>query len=291
MDKYAVVGFPIGHSLSPSIHSQFAAQTGQQLSYSAIEVKPENFDQALSDFFQSGGLGLNCTVPLKELAFAKADQLTERAKFSGAVNTLKRMPDGSLLGDNTDGVGLLTDLTENLGLSIKGKRVLVLGAGGAARGILGPLLEAGPAELYLANRTVEKAQLMEELFASIGCIHACAYESLLGQQFDLVINATSASLSGDLPPLADNLLAKDAVCYDLAYSKEPTAFMKWGNQHRAGLSVDARRCRGIWLESQLRRHCPDVARRLHHSLGLPRKDQGSVRREPRPRQPVARSVL
>jgi len=238
MDKYAVVGFPIGHSMSPSIHRQFAKKTGQELSYSAIEVRPENFDQALSDFFQSSGRGLNCTVPLKELAFAKADQLTERAKFSGAVNTLKLMPDGSLLGDNTDGVGLLTDLSENLGLSLKGMRILVLGAGGAARGILGPLLEARPSELYLANRTVAKAQLMEELFSPIGCIHACAYESLPGQQFDLLINATSASLSGDLPPLADNLLAKGAVCYDLAYSKQPTAFMKWGKQQGAALSVD-----------------------------------------------------
>jgi len=238
MDKYAVVGFPIGHSMSPSIHSQFAEQTEQTLSYSAIEVQPQNFDQALADFFQSAGKGLNCTVPLKELAFEKADQLTERAKFSGAVNTLKLMPDGSLLGDNTDGIGLLTDLSKNLGLSLKGMRILVLGAGGAARGILGPLLEAQPSALYLANRTEAKAQLMEELFTPIGRIHASTYEGLLGQQFDLLINATSASLSGDLPPLVDKLLAEGAVCYDLAYSKEPTAFMKWGQQQGASLSVD-----------------------------------------------------
>jgi len=238
MDQYAVVGFPIGHSMSPSIHQTFAQQTGQSLSYCAIEVKPERFDQALADFFQSGGKGLNCTVPLKELAFEKADQLTERAKFSGAVNTLKQLPDGSLLGDNTDGVGLLTDLSENLGLSLKGMRILVVGAGGAARGILGPLLESGPSELYLANRTVAKAQLMEELFAPIGQIHACEYAALAGKQFDLLINATSASLSGELPPLMDTLLAKGAVCYDLAYSKQPTAFMQWAEAKGAALSVD-----------------------------------------------------
>ena len=238
MDKYAVVGFPIGHSMSPAIHAQFAAQTEQDLSYSAIEVKPAVFDQALSDFFQSNGQGLNCTVPLKELAFEKADQLTERAQFSGAVNTLKLMEDGSLLGDNTDGIGLLTDLTDNLGLSLLNKRVLVLGAGGAARGILGPLLEAKPSMLYLANRTVAKAELMEQLFSPIGRIHACSYEGLAGKQFDLVINATSASLSGQLPPLADKLLASGAVCYDLAYSKKPTAFIEWANIQGAALSVD-----------------------------------------------------
>lgn len=238
MDKYAVVGFPIGHSMSPTIHAQFATQTGQDLSYRAIEVRPEVFEQALDDFFQENGKGLNCTVPLKELAFERADQLTDRAQFSGAVNTLKLMPDGTLLGDNTDGVGLLSDLINNLGLSLDGKRLLVLGAGGAARGILGPLLEAKPSVLYLANRTVSKAELMEKLFAPIGRVHACCYEALAGQQFDLVINATSASLSDQLPPLADELLAPGAVCYDLAYSKQPTAFMEWATSQGAALAID-----------------------------------------------------
>jgi len=238
MDNYAVMGFPIGHSMSPRIHRQFAEQTGQALSYTALEVKPDHFDRALAEFFETGGKGLNCTVPLKELAFARADQLSERAKFSGAVNTLKLLQDGSLLGDNTDGVGLLTDLVDNLGLNLTGGRILVLGAGGAARGILGPLLEAGPAELYLANRTVAKAHLMEDLFAPVGRIHASSYESLAGRQFDLIINATSASLSGDLPPLADGLLADSGVCYDLAYSQQPTAFIQWGQRQGASLSVD-----------------------------------------------------
>jgi len=238
MDKYAVFGFPIGHSKSPVIHQQFAEQTAQHLSYKAVEVKPEAFDAVLNDFFKAGGKGVNCTVPLKELAYEKADQLTERAKFSGAVNTIKRLDDGSLLGDNTDGVGLLTDLSENLGIALEGKRILVLGAGGASRGILGPLLAAKPSELYLANRTVSKAKAMEVLFSSVGCIHSSSYEDLAGKQFDLIINATSASLTGTLPPLAQGLLAQRGVCYDLAYSQEPTAFVKWGEQEGAVLSVD-----------------------------------------------------
>lgn len=237
-DRYAVFGFPIGHSKSPVIHQQFAAQTRQQLSYEAVEVKPEVFDTVLDDFFETGGQGVNCTVPLKELAYEKVDQLTERAKFSGAVNTIKRLDDGSLLGDNTDGVGLLTDLCENLGISLEGKRVLVLGAGGASRGILGPLLGAQPSELCLANRTVSKAKAMETLFSSLGRIRSSSYKDLAGKQFDLIINATSASLTGVLPPLEKGLLVQRGVCYDLAYSQEPTAFVKWGEQEGAVLSVD-----------------------------------------------------
>lgn len=238
MDRYAVLGFPIGHSMSPFIHLQFAEQTDQQLSYEALEVKPEAFDKAIAGFFQSGGKGVNCTVPLKELAFEIADQLTERAQFSGAVNTLKLMPDGSLLGDNTDGIGLITDLRENLRLSLRGKRILVLGAGGAARGILGPLLEAAPSELWLANRTVEKAQALARLFSSKGRVQVSSYEALAGESFDLIINATSMSLSGSLPPLPESILSDGAVCYDLAYSQETTAFTAWGKEQGAALSVD-----------------------------------------------------
>ncbi|MFT6624056.1 MAG: shikimate dehydrogenase [Cycloclasticus sp.] len=238
MDRYAVLGFPVGHSMSPFIHLQFAEQTAQQLSYEALEVKPEAFDKAITDFFQSGGKGVNCTVPLKELAFEKADQLTERSKFSGAVNTLKLMQDGSLLGDNTDGIGLITDLLENLSLSLQGKRILVLGAGGAARGILGPLLEANPSELWLANRTIAKAQRLAKIFSSKGHVRISNYEELAGERFDLVINATSSSLSGSVPPLPKSILSKNAVCYDLAYSQQTTAFTAWGKEQGAALSVD-----------------------------------------------------
>jgi shikimate dehydrogenase len=240
MDRYAVFGYPIGHSKSPIIHQQFAAQTKQTLSYEAIEVKPGVFSATMDDFFQSGGKGVNCTVPLKELAYEKVDQLTERAQFSGAVNTVKLMDDGTLLGDNTDGVGLLTDLCANLGLSLAGKRVLVLGAGGAARGILGPLLDAKPSVLYLANRTVSKAEAMKALFASVGRITPTSYEKLVGEQFDLIINATSASLNDSLPAIREGLLSPNGVCYDLAYSEQPTAFVRWGLREGARLSVDGR---------------------------------------------------
>lgn len=238
IDQYAVFGFPIGHSKSPLIHAQFAEQTEQLLNYQAIEVPPEAFDQAITEFFKTNGKGLNCTVPLKELAFEKVDKLTERAQFSGAVNTIKLMEDGFLLGDNTDGVGLLSDLCENLGLTLKGKHLLVLGAGGASRGILGPLLESKPSVLQLANRTVSKAQAMVELFKDIGCIEASSYDGLEGLQFDVIINATSASLTGELPPLAEGLLATGGVCYDLTYSNEPTAFVLWGREQGATLSID-----------------------------------------------------
>jgi shikimate dehydrogenase len=238
MDRYAVFGFPISHSMSPSIHQRFAEQTGEQISYEAIEVRPEDFDETVDSFFKGDGKGLNCTVPLKELAFKKADTLTERASLTGAVNTLKLMEDGSLLGDNTDGIGLITDLCNNLGLSLEGRRVLVLGAGGATRGILEPLLRAKPSALWLANRTVSKAQDMEAVFAEIGPIHASSYAALAGEEFDLIINATSTSLTGDLPPLANSLLSPKGVCYDLAYSKEPTAFVVWGEKQGAVLSMD-----------------------------------------------------
>ncbi|PCH84661.1 MAG: shikimate dehydrogenase [Piscirickettsiaceae bacterium] len=238
VDQYAVFGFPIGHSLSPFIHQAFAKQTGQSISYKAIEVKPADFDQTVDDFFESGGKGINCTVPLKEMAFDKVDVLSDRAEFSGAVNTVKLMDDGTLFGDNTDGAGLLKDLTDHLQLNLAGKRMLVLGAGGAARGILGPLLESKPGSLWLANRTLSKAELLQELFKPLGAIDVGSYSDLSGKIFDLIINATSASLSGDLPPLPSHLLSESTVCYDLAYSKKPTAFMEWALRDGAKFAID-----------------------------------------------------
>jgi len=238
IDQYAVFGSPIGHSLSPYIHKQFAEKTGEELSYRAEEVNAENFEQAVNAFFLSGGRGLNCTVPLKELAYQRADELTERARLSGAVNTLALNENGVLLGDNTDGLGLITDLCEVLKIPVQGKRVLILGAGGATRGILEPLLQANPQLLWLANRTIEKARVLAAEFSDVGSINAVQYSELTGKQFDLVINATSASLGGELPPLPDNLLADKAVCYDLAYGKEPTIFVKWGEANGAAKSVD-----------------------------------------------------
>lgn len=238
MDHYAVLGFPVGHSLSPYIHQSFAEQTQQELDYEAIEVKPEFFKKVLTDFFSSGGQGVNCTVPLKEMAFEQADVLSDRARLSGAVNTLKLTHNGELYGDNTDGEGLLTDLVKNLKIDLVGKRILILGAGGAARGILAPLLSAAPLALWIANRTYSKGRTLADDFSALGKVNAVDYSELKGEQFDIVINATSASLTGKLPPLPELLLAKQAVCYDLAYSKEPTAFIRWGRQQGARLSVD-----------------------------------------------------
>ncbi|QSA96278.1 shikimate dehydrogenase [Methylococcus sp. EFPC2] len=237
-DRYAVFGHPIGHSKSPRIHALFATQTGQNLSYTAHDVPAENFDHALDAFFASGGKGINCTVPLKELAHGRADILSERAERAKAVNTLAVDEDGRLYGDNTDGVGLLRDLTVNLGLALQNRRILLLGAGGASRGILQPLLAEQPERLFVANRTVEKAIQLAGEFDDLGPVTGVGFDALSGRQFDLILNATAASLSGDLPPLPAGVLAPGGVCYDLAYGNQPTAFVRWGQEHGAARSVD-----------------------------------------------------
>jgi len=238
IDQYAVFGHPINHSKSPRIHTLFAEQTQQTLSYTAQDVPADSFDNAIATFFKQGGKGLNCTVPLKELAWQKADNLSERAQFSKAVNTLVLQEDGSLFGDNTDGIGLVTDLTINHHIPLKNKKILILGAGGASRGIISPLMEKSPTHIVIANRTVEKAITLSQEFSQLGNIMGCAYQELNGQEFDLILNATSASLTGELPPLTDSLIAKNGSCYDLAYSNEPTAFVKWALAHHADKSLD-----------------------------------------------------
>jgi shikimate dehydrogenase len=238
IDRYAVFGSPISHSKSPRIHRLFAEQTGQPLSYDAQEVKAESFAPAVSAFFDAGGKGLNCTVPLKELAYRYATERTERAERSKAVNTLALQADGAILGDNTDGCGLVTDLITNHQLALTGKRILILGAGGASRGIIGPILEEAPTRLIITNRTAEKAVQLAEEFGSLGDIAGCGFEALDGQRFDLILNATSASLSGQLPPLPEHLLAEGGNCYDLAYGNEPTAFVRWGFTQGALKSLD-----------------------------------------------------
>jgi shikimate dehydrogenase len=237
-DRYAVFGCPIKHSKSPRIHQIFAEQTGQLLEYGAQEVPAEQFSSAVETFFGNGGKGLNCTIPLKELAWAYADKKTERAQLSKAVNTLALQPDGSILGDNTDGVGLITDLMMNHGVNLAGSKILILGAGGASRGIIGPILEQSAHFMIIANRTVNKAINLAAEFHHKGSITGCGYDNLKSQQFDLIINATSTSLSGQLPPLPEDLLAKNGVCYDLAYSNEPTVFVRWGLENHAAKSLD-----------------------------------------------------
>jgi len=236
-DVYGVMGNPITHSKSPSIHTLFATQTKQRLEYSAIHVDTGGFRQAIGNYQASGGKGLNITVPFKQEAFDIADECSERANRAGAVNTLKFI-DGKIFGDNTDGVGLVNDLKNNLNIDIANKNILLMGAGGATRGVINPLLTEKPNSLFIVNRTVDKAQILTELFQDSGNISAGGYNALEGMQFDIVINATAASLHGELPPLPDNILAESAVCYDMMYGKNPTLFMNWASQNNAALVSD-----------------------------------------------------
>ncbi|MEJ2418848.1 MAG: shikimate dehydrogenase [Exilibacterium sp.] len=241
MDKYAVFGNPIEHSKSPQIHAMFAEQTGHKLNYTRQLVAKGEFKSAADAFFNSGGKGLNITVPFKQIAFNyiysdsghvdHSTQLTPRARCAGAVNTLALQANGTLLGDNTDGVGLVNDLIDNLGWVIDGKKVLVLGAGGAVRGCLQPLLQQRPARLIIANRTPAKALELAREFKDLGSVKACGFKDLQDPGFeggfDLIINGTSMSLEGNLPVLPANLLNTDSHCYDMMYSAEATVFLQW----------------------------------------------------------------
>ncbi len=235
--RYAVMGNPIQHSKSPRIHSLFAQQTGQNIEYSAIQVDPGGLEQAIGNFQASGGKGLNITVPFKRTAWELMDGLSDRARLAGAVNTIL-FRNGSSYGDNTDGVGLIRDLCDNHDITLRDRHILLLGAGGAARGVLGPLLDKQPARLIIANRTPHKAEYLADDFGRYGEVHGCGFPALEGQQFHLVINATAASLAGELPPLPDNLLHGDACCYDMMYGAEPTPFLRWAERHGATKTAD-----------------------------------------------------
>ena len=237
IDDYAVMGNPISHSKSPSIHTLFAEQTLQSILYTAIQVDLGGFTQAVGNFAASGGKGLNITVPFKQEAWALVNQHSERAERAGAVNTIK-IEDDQLYGDNTDGVGLVNDLTSNHGIELKDKNILLMGAGGAARGVLVPLLKENPSSLFIANRTPDKAKDLAEDFSDTGNIEGGGYESLTDKKFDIVINATAASLRGELPPLPDTLLNDNASCYDMMYSAKPTPFMEWATEHKATIVLD-----------------------------------------------------
>jgi len=238
-ERYAVFGHPIDHSKSPAIHELFAKQTEQQdFEYTAQDVLPECFTRAVKKFFSKGGKGLNCTVPLKQLAWELAGEKSTRAEISKAVNTLALKSDGTIVGDNTDGVGFINDLVQNLGINLEGIKVLILGAGGASRGILKPLLDQYPETVVIANRTLSKAVQLEQEFQSFGPVFASRFDDLEGQAFDVIVNATAASLQGTVPPLPDNIIRPSGVCYDLAYANEPTAFVVWGRQNRVAKTVD-----------------------------------------------------
>ena len=231
------MGDPIAHSRSPFIHARFAGQTGQSLTYTAIRVEPGAFYEAVSVFRARGGLGLNITVPFKQQAWSLADSRTQRAERAGAVNTMW-FDDARVHGDNTDGIGLVRDLECNLGLALAGLRILILGAGGAARGVLDPLLAAGPELIVIANRTAQRAETLCESFSPLGPVRAIAFEALPAHSFELVINATSASLAGEVPPVDPRVLRAGAFCYDMMYGARPTVFVRWGEAAGAARSTD-----------------------------------------------------
>jgi shikimate dehydrogenase len=237
-DRYAVIGNPIEHSKSPQIHTAFALQTGQDLVYERLLGDLEEFEADVRDFFNAGGKGLNVTVPFKERAFQLADQLTERAQSAGAVNTLILLADGSIRGDNTDGVGLVRDLGFNQRFDFAGARILLLGAGGASRGVLRPLLAEAPGELVIANRTASKAVVLAEDMALLGPVEGCGLDALAGRQFDLIVNGTAAGLDDEVPPIPDDCLAPGGWTYDMMYGDAPTAFVRWGTAHGAEKSLD-----------------------------------------------------
>ncbi len=236
METYAVFGHPVAHSKSPFIHQQFAAQLQIEHPYGRVLAPLNNFIATLDDFFAAGGKGANVTVPFKEQAFAHADELTERAALAGAVNTLKRLEDGRLLGDNTDGIGLLSDL-QRLAFIRPGARVLLVGAGGASRGVLLPLLSLDCA-VTITNRTFTRAQELAQLFAHTGSVKAVAMSDLGEHEFDLIINATSSGIAGDVPDIPASLIHPDLYCYDMFYQKGSTPFLNWCEQQGAHQCAD-----------------------------------------------------
>ena len=237
-DRYAVTGHPIGHSKSPFIHRWFAAETGQGIRYDAIASEPDGFEGVVRRFRSAGGLGLNVTLPFKEEAFALADARTSRAELAGAANTLSFRPDGTMHGDNTDGVGLIRDLRDNHGVPLSGSRILMVGAGGAARGVLPAIVGERPHRLVVVNRSPERAVSLVARLADPR-VEACAFADLGAEPFDVVINATSAGLSGErAPPIPISALRAGGAAYDMVYAPEPTSFLLWSRAAGASVSAD-----------------------------------------------------
>jgi shikimate dehydrogenase len=237
MDRYVVFGNPVGHSKSPYIHGRFAEQTGQVMEYSTQLAPLDGFSAAAKAFFQDGQ-GANVTVPFKEEAWRLCDELTPRAQRAGAVNMLSRLSDGRLRGDNTDGEGLVRDLLNNCGVRLEGARILLLGAGGAARGVIEPLLEQRPQSLIIANRTLDKAENLVALFRGLGPVAALPFEAVQGPM-DLIINATAASLAGEVPPLPKGVIEPGhTVCYDMMYGSALTPFSAWAVELGAAQALD-----------------------------------------------------
>ena len=277
-DRYAVIGNPIAHSKSPLIHAAFARQTGQDLTYGRILGHAEDFREEVRRFFAERGRGLNVTVPFKERAWALADERGPRAETAGAVNTLIPLSEGRLRGDNTDGVGLVRDLEENNGFSFKGKRVLLLGAGGASRGVVRPLLETGLKALVIGNRTVAKALELAASAVTLGPVRGCGLSDLgaiVNGGFDLIVNGTSAGLSGEVPALPGGCLAPGGWIYDMLYGDQPTAFCRWGASRGAARVLDGlgmlveQAAESFWLWRGLRPStAPVIAMLRGHKTGI-----------------------
>ncbi len=238
IDHYAVFGNPIAHSKSPQIHTLFAKQTKQNIQYTAELAEPGQFDSAVKSFINIGGKGLNITVPFKEDAWRYATKLSERAQRAGAVNTLKVEFDGRLSGDTTDGTGLVCDLVTNHRIQIKNKDILIIGAGGAVRGVIEALLAEQPASLLVANRTKQKATQLADIFSDLGTINGCGLDEINERDFDIVINGTSASLKGDLPALPDSIFRGNSCSYDMMYAPQATPFMQWSKENGASQVFD-----------------------------------------------------
>ena len=231
------MGYPVSHSRSPVIHRLFALQTNQQMQYELLQVAPDKLEKAIRQFQRTGGKGLNITVPHKAEVAKLVDRMSERAATAGAVNTIT-FKDGEMIGDNTDGIGLLRDLEINLGLELEGKNILILGAGGATRGVVGPLLEMRPRSLRIANRTLDKAQAFADHFGQYGPVSACRFNAVpVSEPYDLIINATSAGLQGEVPPYPEAAISENTLCYDLSYGLTPTPFSEWARDHGAARSV------------------------------------------------------
>lgn len=240
-DRYAVTGYPVSHSQSPMIHSHFAQQTGEAVDYQKLPLSPEAFSEGIKAFFEGGGKGLNVTVPHKESAWQLADIHAAAAERAGAVNTLYLNADGALVGDNTDGVGLVRDIEKNHHGQLKGASILVLGAGGAVRGVLPRLIAAKPARIVVANRTLARAEALAEIFADLFAIEVTSFEQL-GDAFpeapDWIINGTAAGLSGEMPALPDSLIGPQTSCYDMVYAPGGTVFQHWAESLGARQSLD-----------------------------------------------------
>ena len=235
MDQYRVFGNPIKHSRSPFIHQSFAKATKQELNYQTQLAEPDGFSSAIAEFIVQGGKGANVTVPFKEQALEISDELSDRARLAGAVNTLS-FKNGKIYGDNTDGEGLVQDLLRNH-VQLENSRILLLGAGGAAKGVILPLLAQNPVSIVIANRTTSKAEVLIEQFNDRK-LNACGFEQASGAIFDVIINATSASLSGKIPTISTSIITENTVCYDMVYGKDLTPFLGWAKAQGAAKVID-----------------------------------------------------